>query len=1291
MDARIPEKLSLAGNITDNFKRFKQNFEIYLAATEKDKKDGRTKVNILLNIIGEEGVEIFNSLNLSDQDNQNYEKVIEEFEKYVTPKKNEVYERFVFYCRKQEQEERFEHFLTDLRRLAKSCDFKISEEEMIRDRIVLGVNNKIVQEKLLAIDKLTLQRAISVCRSYEATMSQMKELHGQGQELKIDVVKQKSNQKTQKEPTTKKNEIFKCKRCETKHKARECPAYGKKCHKCGKLNHFQIACKTKQVHNIDQDENEEEEDQLYVGTIRINKIGKKQKEKDSWYEQIEVEGQKVKIKLDTGADTNLIPLKIFQKISHPQKLVKTRINLEAYGGYKLKVVGKAELECKIHNKESRQTFIVVNENGETIMGKDACESLKLIQKIGRVEESKTGRMTSQEAFIRKNEESFEGLGKFKENCHLTLKGDSKPVFSPARRIPLAIKDKVKVKLEELERKGIITREENPTGWASPLVIVEKPDGSLRLCMDPHELNKVLEKPSYMIPTLEEIKNKLNEKKYYSVFDLKDGYYQVGLDEESRNLCKINTPFGCFKFNRLPFGLNIAPEYFQMINTRNFRNIPNTIIYFDDILIATKTEEEHDQIVQQVIERAKEMNIKFNKKKLQYKRKEVKFLGLIFKAEGMTLDQERINAIECLENPQNKSELQRLLGIFNFVRQFIPNYAELTMPLRELLKKNNKFAWMEEHTRVLKKMKEKLTKGPVLANFDIKKKITIQADASKSGIGCCLLQEGKPVSFASRALSEAETRYAQIEKEFLSIVFATTKFHQYIYGFDVEVLTDHKPLVSIMKKEINKIHSSRLQRMRLKLVKYKLNVKYLPGKYMYIADLLSRDYKKNSAEEDKELVEIVHTVSVHARISPDKREEFQRHTQKDEDLQKVMKYIKNGWPKEIKKVEPQLRTYWKIQEELQEIEGIIFKQDQLVVPKTLRKEMMKLLHQPHFGITKTKLRAKEVFYWPFMNNEITLMVENCKLCAKYQPAKQKEPLILHSIPKTPFAKLGMDILEHLKKDYLVIMDYYSKWLEVVPLQHKTAREIITKCEAVFTTHGIPSEVIADNVPFGSAEFREFAKKWNFKVNTSSPHYPKSNGQAEKGVHIAKMLLKKADNLNLALLEYRNTPIPQLKKSPAQILCGRRMKTNIPINEKLLQEEIQDSDDYFRRLQAKRQKYKQYYDRTAKDQEEFSPNDDVVIRDGKTWTQGHIVGQHQSPRSYIVKSEKGEVRRNSSFLKKAKQLPEKHNTKEDTPRVTEPNPETQSSEETSASNDCNRERVKRCRDTKPPAKFQDYVLY
>jgi hypothetical protein len=127
----------------------------------------------------------------------------------------------------------------------------------------------------------------------------------------------------------------------------------------------------------------------------------KQKEKDSWYEQIEVEGQKVNIKLDTGADTNLIPLKIFQKISHPQKLLKTRINLEAYGGYKLKVMGQAELECKIHNKESRQTFIVVNENGETIMGKDAFESLKLIQKIGRLEESETGRMTSQEAFIKK--------------------------------------------------------------------------------------------------------------------------------------------------------------------------------------------------------------------------------------------------------------------------------------------------------------------------------------------------------------------------------------------------------------------------------------------------------------------------------------------------------------------------------------------------------------------------------------------------------------------------------------------------------------------------------------------------------------------------------------------------------------------------------------------------------------------------------------------------------------------------------------------------------------------------
>jgi hypothetical protein len=153
----------------------------------------------------------------------------------------------------------------------------------------------------------------------------------------------------------------------------------------------------------------------------------------------------------------------------------------------------------------------------------------------------------------------------------------------------------------------------------------------------------------------------------------------------------------------------------------------------------------------------------------------------------------------------QSRITKIIRHFQFC-QFIPNYAELTMPLRELLKKNNKFARMEEHTRVLKQMKEKLTKAPVL-------------------------QEGNPVSFASRALSEAETRYAQIEKEFLSIVFATTKFHQYIYGFDVEVLTDHKPLVSIIKKEINKIHSSRLQRMRLKLVKYKLNVKYLPGKYM----------------------------------------------------------------------------------------------------------------------------------------------------------------------------------------------------------------------------------------------------------------------------------------------------------------------------------------------------------------------------------------------------------------------------------------------------------------------------
>lgn len=260
-------------------------------------------------------------------------------------------------------------------------------------------------------------------------------------------------------------------------------------------------------------------------------------------------------------------------------------------------------------------------------------------------------------------------------------------------------------------------------------------------------------------------------------------------------------------------------------------------YFDDILCAAKSKEELDEIVKEVLRVARVNNIKFNPDKMQYFMSSVKFLGFIFNKEGHKPDTDRIEAINGLSTPKNRKELQSFLGMVNCLRSFLPKLSEVTSPLRNLLKKDVDWLWTMGHENSFQKIKEMICNITLLTSFDPKKEITIQADASKDAIGCTLMQEGKPVLHASRSLSDCECQYAQIEKELLAVTFAFTKFHNFVYGHnEVTCFTDHSPLTSIVKKDISKIQNNRLRRLRLKLLPYKFELKYLPGKLMVVADL-----------------------------------------------------------------------------------------------------------------------------------------------------------------------------------------------------------------------------------------------------------------------------------------------------------------------------------------------------------------------------------------------------------------------------------------------------------------------
>jgi RNase H-like domain found in reverse transcriptase/Integrase zinc binding domain len=598
-------------------------------------------------------------------------------------------------------------------------------------------------------------------------------------------------------------------------------------------------------------------------------------------------------------------------------------------------------------------------------------------------------------------------------------------------------------------------------------------------------------------------------------------------------------------------------------------------------------------------------------------------------------------------------------------------------------------------------------------------LCLQTDASKSGLGACLMQDGRPVAYASRSMTPTELAYPQIEKEMLGICYGVQKFHQYIYGRRTQVQTDHKPLIAIVTKNINQI-SPRLQRMQLRLLKYDLEVVYLPGKLMYMADTLSRAYLPYSVRDDPELNVVVHSISKHLPMSDQRRAEFQAETNRCEVANTLRDLHYRGWPQHLSQVPSSVKHFWNVKEELSYDDGLVFVSDRLFVPATLRKRMLDLLHQGHFGMEKTKARARQVFSWPGMTNDINNMVASCATCERFRPKNAKEPLMPHTVPSRAWETIAADILEYKGNSYLVIKDYYSKWLELLHLKNKTAKELIGKFKSIFSRIGIPDMLMSDNMPFSSAEFKTFANTWHFQTKTSSPRYPKSNGMSENGVKIAKNMLKKAEfsngELYLFLLEYRNMPITGLQVSPAQLLMSRKLKTCIPMATSHLQPCVQR--DVVPALQALQCKQKMFHDRSAQALVPLEKGDNVVWRKDGVWEPAKIIDKHDTPRSYIIGTENGQVlRRNRRDLRKSVvchrpdvtlSQPEENwvlpkiNVHNEQPVLNGPTgdcnvtPEApQVSEKVKASNNnkdvnqpCNNQ-TRSGRHVKPPARFNDYV--
>ena len=965
---------------------------------------------------------------------------------------------------------------------------------------------------------------------------------------------------------------------------------------------------------------------------------------DPWTITLSLNDSPVEFKIDTGADVSVIPEATFEKF-RGITLTPASKSLSGPSQHPLHVCGQFKGTLKHEAEEVEEVIFVVRGLQKALMGRPAIEALGLVSRLNAI--------NSREKFTAMYPDLFTGLGTLEGEYRIKLKEDAEPfALTTSRRVALPLMPKVKEELERMEKLGVITRVNEPTDWCAGMVVVPKPNGKVRICVDLTKLNESVCRERHILPSVEQILAQLGGATVFSKLDANSGFWQIKLTEESSTLTTFITPFGRFCFNRFPFGITSAPEHFQRRISDILTGLDGTVCMIDDVLVYGRSQEEHDRRLRAVLERIRQAGVTLNQEKCEFSTNNVKFLGQMVNNTGIRPDPEKVKAIQEMKAPTSITEVRRFLGMTNQLSKFSPNLAEKTKPLRDLLSKKNQWMWGASQQEAFDALKEELSSTPVLAHYDPERETTVSADASSYGLGAVLTQRQsdgswRPVAYTSRALTDTEQRYAQIEKEALAATWACERFSDYLLGMQFHLETDHKPLVPLLGSKRLDDLPLRVQQFWMRLMRFTYTISHVPGKDLVTADALSRAPVTESNQDDDRLrdeVQVFVNFVIQNLPATDSRiQQIKKAQEKDTVCQAIKQYCEEGWPVR-NLIKGTVKSYLPMAAELTVQEGLLMRGSRIVIPAALRLEILAKLHTGQ-GITKCRERARQSVWWPGLGKQLEEMILKCSVCCqdRFQYA---EPLIPSSFPDLPWQKVATD-LWYWKATYLLLVDYFSRYIEIAKLTKVTSNKLIHHIKSIFARHGIPQEVRSDNGPqYASSVFDKFAKEYVFLHVTSSPRYPQSNGEAERAVKTIKKLIKKAADPYLALLTYRSTPL-QNGYSPAELLMNRRLRTRVPMVSSQLKSSIPDYASLRKKEQEMRRKQKSNFDshHNARSLDILLPGEQVWVADQRT---NATVEQQAAPRSYLVSTPRGTLRRNRRHLVRA---PETDTSPEEPP---EPDP-------------------------------------
>ena len=709
-----------------------------------------------------------------------------------------------------------------------------------------------------------------------------------------------------------------------------------------------------------------------------------------------------------------------------------------------------------------------------------------------------------EELIEKNKDVFErpsGLPpKRNIEMKIELEEGTRPKMGPMYKLSTTELAEMKRQINELLANGYIRPSISP--WGSPVLFIPKKDGGLRMCIDYRALNKKTIKNQVPLPRIDEVWDQIGGSKFFTTLDLKEGYHQIRIREKDIEKTAFRTRYGQFEYLVTPFGLTGAPGCFQTLMNNIFRKYLDefVLVYLDDILIYSKTWDEHLEHIESVLKILRENKIYAKKSKCFFGKSETEYLGHVISEKGIQVNPKKTNAISNWEKPSNVKEIQSFIGLCNYYRRFIENFAKIAAPLTNLTKKNVPFIWDHEQQQAFENLKNKLVNAPILKYADPNIPYVITTDASEVGVGGVLSQsvnsEEHPVAYTSRKLNEAEQKYSTHERELLGIIHALKQWRPYLHGSKFTIKTDHHPLKYL---ESQKTLSRKQARWIEFMQEFNFDIEYLKGKLNKVADGLSRQNYKATQTSSNVISKLFALTQI--ELSNRSLQELEKEYKNDVFFNQIWEQTE---PPYIKK------------------SNRIYFEGRLCIPNgnlknTILHDNHNSLLGGHRGENKTYELIKRDFFWPEMKDEIKVYVSSCQKCQESKSLNKKlaGKLRIFPPPNRKWEVISMDFMFKLprtKDGYtgiMTVVDKLSKRAHFIPLTTNNTSEHIANVfyKEIFKHHGIPRKIISDrDTRFTSDLWRDFTKLLKIRLNLSTAFHPETDGQSERAFRTIQEMLR-----------------------------------------------------------------------------------------------------------------------------------------------------------------------------------------